>query len=281
VIWWRFGEILNPLFMKLLTTNPADRIALVAAHPGLQPILHEDLLDLQMSIMSDVEFNEHVRLCNDFLHLNGIKIADLTFMTIPFDAFEDLFNEVADKRINGVRYVTALQVFFGCKDGGFFPVFQPIYMHWEKYDPVTQKELYVVPTDGFGNYYYFEGMQFHRINGEPELSLQKEWRNNYQNDISIIHHEGELHTNFIPDIDIESCIFPFQVIYKVLQELNSDNAYLTHAIRKVSFDSTHPIKHSVIFSGEEYQGLVDEAKYANRSHLCPPCNGISIGYDVV
>lgn len=267
----------------LLESNPLLRSALINSHRELSDIANEDLIDLQMSIMEKQEAHSHVVKCHSLLKLNSNSLTSLLIYKIPLTAFKIMFDEATSKRKNLDRYITAVKIFMASDGTKMTPIFQPVYLKQKAYDPATQKDLYQIPLYGNGSYYTFNGTStFDKIiDDNIRVTKVNNYTNNTPPGMTLIHINGDSYKSFIQEKDVESCLFPFQTIYKVMQESSSNNAYLTNAIREVSYDVSNPNKHVFIVSGE----VIDEtlplvpAKFANRSHLCPPCDGVNFGFD--
>ncbi|WP_300665503.1 hypothetical protein, partial [Fluviicola sp.] len=248
----------------------------------------EDLLDAQMSVMTKLEVDDYVKKCDIYLKLFGKKLDSYSILEIPFSEFEDLFLEATGKHLNG-RYITAIKIFMGSQEGvGVFPIFQPVYLKRTRYDTITQKELYQIPTYGHGKFYKFVE---EKPAGEKFVKMEEGDRDkiieNYTNgSMTMVHGKDQPHTKFIHDIDVEACLFPFQTLFKLIQEkdpkVEKEAIFLTNAIRTVIVDNVYENKHVFIISGEKIENkeLDLPAKFANRSHLCPPCNTVDFGFDV-
>lgn len=263
----------------LFQSNPLARKPFVQKHPQLKALIAEDLLDLQMSVMEEPEAHEHVLKCHSYLHLKGQNLSHLLSSMISLNDFDGLFKEATDKKRNGDKYITCLQVYLASEGENpvMFPVYQPVYLKRTHYDPITQKYMYTIPTDGLGKFYVHDKQNFVPI---PESEKNRLVRN-YQEDMTMIHTiNGANYTAFDPNHDVESCLIPFQLMYKLMDETPSQELFVTNAIREIEADEASPIKHIVIVSGEKVDEIpVNPAKYANRSHLCPPCANI-FGFDL-
>jgi hypothetical protein len=263
-----------------MQSNPLDVTVFLRNHQELSAIAQEDLIDLQMSIMDEPEAHEHVTKCYSYLHLNGQNLSQLLCHSIPLKVFEDRFVQISNERRNGERYITCLKVYLASKDEAstVFPVYQPIYLKWMRYDAVMQKDQYEIPTYGYGKYYIFDGSKFDNILDSEKDSLV----NNYQSKIALIHTvSGTNYTSFDSIKDVESCLVPFQLIYKLMHETPSKEIFITNAMRELKSDLSSPMKHIIMVSGERVDETIPlvPAKYANRSHLCPPCTA-SFGFDL-
>jgi hypothetical protein len=271
---------LNPLFME----------PFIQANPEFIAVPNEDLLNVQMSILTQQEAYDHVIKCNSRIQLMGQDLGVLQICEIPLLAFKNMFEEATSKRKNSDNYITALKIYMASKATKMTPIFQPVYLKRLRYDPATQKELYQIPSYGHGGFYEF-------CQGEPatgsDPATESEFKpitdsdrttliTNYtKKDMTMVHRSGESYKSFILDTDVESCLFPFQTIYKIMQETPSSKIFLTNAIREVGYDLINPNKHVFILSGEVIDKDIPlQAKYANRSHLCPPCNSVDFGFDL-
>lgn len=266
----------------LLESNPLQIVPFTQTYRQLKALIDEDLVDLQMSIMDEQEAQDHVVMCRSLLKFKGSSLPSLLIYKIPLTAFSVMFEEATSKRLNSDKYITAVKIYMASNGTGIMPIFQPVYLKQKNFDPATQKYLYQIPSYGNGSYYTFDGNAFVKItNDNDRIVSMLEYTNG---NMTLVHKDGDGFKPFIQDTDVESCLFPFQTIYKVMQDSNSEYAFLTNAIRRVNFDMNAPNKHIVIMSGEEVNEIegafVELAKFANRSHLCPPCDGLNFGFDL-
>lgn len=276
-------------------TNPLDLDEFIKSHPEFRSVSQEDLLDAQMSIMDEEEVHEYIKKCDDCLRVSGMKLPPRSIAEIPFTEFESLFLEATGKHLGGDkrRYITALKIFMGSQENaGIVPIFQPVYLKRMRYDAMTQKELYQIPSYGHGSFYKLvkkntnksdstDNTMFEEIKEDERMKIIRNYR---EGTMTIIHEEGQTHTKFIQDTDVEACVFPFQTLFKLIQERTSveETIFLTNAIREIIVDDGYENKHVFIISGEKinFEGPDKQARFANRSHLCPPCNSVDFGFDV-
>ncbi len=263
-------------------SNPLNLDAFVSSHEEFKEVSKEDLLDVQMSIMDEEDVHRYVEKCMNCLRIFDERPDPESIVKIPLSAFEGLFLEATRKRLHDNRYITALKIFMGSQENvGIVPIFQPAYLKRARYDAVTQKELYQIPSYGYGRCYKFveANSMFEEIGRDERMKLIESYKTE---SMEIIRQEGEPLSRFKQDTDVESCLFPFQTLFKLIQETPSDSIFLTNAIREVIVDNTYENKHVFIVSGEKinFEGPEIKAKFANRSHLCPPCNAVDFGFDV-
>lgn len=261
----------------LLETISLSLKEFILDHPELSAINNEDLLDLQLSALTDSMANDYAVMCSDYLRIGGTSLQNPLIHQIPLEAFQDLFDEATKKRIGADRYITALRMYMGSDGITITPVFQPVYLKWNKYESSTQKDLYQVPSDGNGKFYVFDGKAFVPVSDSDRAKMIDNYT---KGSITLVHRKAEPDKPFIQDVDVEWCLFPFQVIYKVIQDTWSNVLFLTNAIKEVTYDSGSPYKHVFVVSGEEVtKAPVSRMKFADRSHLCPPCNLVDFGFD--
>ncbi|MCW3103304.1 MAG: hypothetical protein JWO09_1744 [Bacteroidetes bacterium] len=74
--------------------------------------------------------------------------------------------------------------------------------------------------------------------------------------------------------DVESLVFSFQEIKKIIDENKTEILYLCNAAEYVEDKDKVDIKHSILLGPDEItKTLIFYRKFANLSHLCPPsCN---------
>ncbi len=262
-----------------MLSNPLNVIPFVQRHRSLNGLLDESLIDLQMSILDEPDAYDHVIKCHLYLRLRNQYVKPLLCDQVSMNKFEPLFNEVTGKRQVIGKYITGLLVFMATDETSteITPIYQPVCLDWKDYDGSAQKDRYVIQDTGYGNYYIYDGNDFAVVSEAEKNKLVA----NYRKDMSFIHTIGGANYDpFNAAHDVTACLVTFQLIYKLLDETPSETLFVTNGIREIRSDQTSPIKHMFIFSGEaikEHQAA--PAKYANRSHLCPPCSTI-FGFDL-
>ena len=264
---------------KVEPTPVLNITAKFSQFPTLNQLEKEDLLDLQMIPLEKPEGDLAVNNAQSYLKINNQPI-DMVVNNLPIVELVELFNEVNRLRKNPlVRYLTGIQIYFGSQDNKLFLIYQPVYMEWVDYDGAGQNDLYKV-IGRCGMY------SFNTENNQFVLDTTNQseiWISNYKQLIRIKHNDitGTVHEKFIPYHDTESLIFPFQTIFTLLHDNDGEIVEIRNSIAKVNYDVTNKVKHRVLLYVEPSVGVeAFDQKYANRSHLCPPCNGVNLGYNL-
>jgi hypothetical protein len=215
-----------------------------------------------------------------------IPEGNLTLVEVHVNKFADLFNEASNKRLGSERYITALCITFGADGNTVIPIVQSVYLKWVGYDAVSQKDIYTARSNSFGVNKIFNGTDFVTISTGDKTAFVTNYRENIK-----IKHKSTLNlSGFVEGTDVESVIVPFQFLYSVIYYHNIEQGgkveplgVITQGVREVLYDRNSPIKHFVFVSGARLAGIIDTpVKYANRSHLCPPCSNLAdnFGFDL-
>lgn len=257
-----------------------DLISRFSSHIELEEFRKEDVLNLEML---DVLLGSGVKQINDtaiYLTLNG-GLIDKEISVIPISQLVWLFDKANKMRpLPYVRYMTGLRVYFACKNTELTPLFQPIYLERTGYDPKSQMDLYSVNVNV--PVYIFNGTDF-----DPVSTLEmRNWMGNYQSLIQIKHNDIDSHEDFIPNHDVESMVFSFQAIFTLMHDNYGNSMKLSNSVVQVKYDGTNTVKHRILLSSDYSLDFKAQlmatfsGKFANRSHLCPPSDGLILGYDL-
>ena len=268
-------------------TEPSPNTLIAQRHPELGSLPSEVTLDIQYAEISDWNAKKAIEDCTKYLKVNGtdFDISQAQLEHIEREKLTKLFDEATGLRNPRVRYITALKIWFGMENDSIIPIFQPICLTWVSYDQANNSNIYSVLENGNGSYYRyssgFAGFEFFPLTESDFATL----KGNYESGIEILHNDAPTssHSHFIGRTDIDGCVFAFQVIYSLMHyNSDSETIRLYNSIRQVSYDSLNPVKHTVLLSCIEFdetnkEKLLTLGKYANRSHLCPPCTNL-FGY---
>ncbi len=242
---------------------------IVAKNGNLAALKNEDVLKIDLTVIEVPIAMAEVGRCLTHLQINGNPIEDtnLTMDSIQYNAFDKLFIEATSLRgILPQRYVTGLRVHLGIKNFKIVLLFQPTCLI-KSSNPTEPNRYYA--SDGI--YYTYDD------NGEkfvPALPEDMTYITNYQSLIKIKHFGNNIYEGIDRLTDTKSIVIPFQVIFSLIYDNNQNSdVFLFNAM----VSGTDKINHSVIMGTAKDSNVVSihneyTGKYANRSHLCPPCS---------
>ncbi|MNJ83146.1 hypothetical protein D3C87_05600 [compost metagenome] len=224
----------------------------------------EDRLDLDLIPLIPEVAEPEIDECDTYLKVSTGRL-EKEIIRINRVAFVGLFKIATEMRSGTESYLTGLKIHFGLVGRKIEPIFQPVYMKrvaagQGTNDYSTQFELH---------YVYNSGMK--QFDKAEEEDLRK--IDNYKSAIQIKHDAASAHGPF-SEGDVEGVIFPFQTIFSLLYYNEGDHdVFFYNAIRSVGSKK----KHCILLATKEkpFPQPVFENKYANRSHLCPPCRRVS------
>src|SRR3989338_3804726 len=156
----------------------------------------------------------------------------------------------------------------------FYPLFQPVFLRLNGYHDPSQKYTYVpVYKD---KVFHFNGIEFVECKKiqTPFLDEELEWKNNYKHKAKIRHSTdlAQPFELFLDGTDSDGQLFTFQLIYALMHDNGNNYFYLRNSMTEFLHDPLISLKHSLILSTDLITANGNFAnKYANRSHLCPPC----------
>ena len=241
----------------------------------LEALKNEDVLDVQLTVVEVPTAIQEISDCHNYLKINNHEIQNLTMNSIKYNMFDPLFKEATDLgRTSTQPYVTGLKVSLGIKAGKMFLVFQPVYLS-KSTDVLNEPNRYYV-HEGLPYYYKGDLDGFVPAKAEDLAALV------CYHDTIQIKHLGDLDFKSFNDrIDSKAVIIPFQVIFSLIYD-NEDNTdvFLFNAVVKRVINGTNQVNHTVLIGANndevnEVKGIhggLFTGKYANRSHLCPPCS---------
>lgn len=270
--------------MKALTQiEPTPVEGIITMFPllsDLKKLRDEDLMNLKMVPVDLAPGENDVLQSANHFKINGSPIVP-EIAEIHIEEFIDLFTDAIKMKSPGARYVTGIHVHYACKNNKFLPLYQPICMEWQRYDGTGQNDVYKILGKGDKHFYnpLAVGKKFEIVSTTDADS----WIADYQSPLVTIKHNdlpGTGFTSFIKDHDVEGLIFPFQTIFAIIHDNASESVKLSNAIEEVRYDGNLSIKHRILLFSESFPVKPLTNKYANRSHLCPPCNAIEVGYDL-
>lgn len=251
--------------------RPTPFCDLILNFPFLKDKINlEDTLDMQIaevlagSPLPQIEnFNSYIRLNN------GYTLPRIVF-GIKHTAFKDLYLKAQGLVPAGSNHITALKINLGIKNGILFPVFIPI----------------CTVNDGNNNYTVIEYTEQYTYNYSAGLFEKcDDWKtliSDYQTSIAIRHNGGPQFENYILNSDSEAIIYPFQTIYTMILDSSPyPFVLLTNSLATDKNSGALLCQHSILLMATSSSiGIIGHNVYANRSHLCPPCNIIS-DFDII
>jgi hypothetical protein len=241
---------------------------IIGRNISLDSLKNEDVLQIDMTIVEIPKAIEEMAKCNDHLQINNQHILNLTMDSIQYNAFDKLFIEATTLRgTSSQHYVTGLRVHFGIKGTKIVLIFQPTCL-CKSSNPSEPNR-----------YYTFDGLPYCYDKGSekfvPATPTDLAYITNYSNDIRIKHFGDTIYKTRNPIDDTLSIIIPFQVVFSLIYDNDQNtDVFLFNAI----VDGVNKISHTVLMgTGNDDDGVKPiigsyTGKYANRSHLCPPCN---------
>ena len=251
---------------------------IVARNTALADLKKEDVLNLKLSVLSVPVAVQEIAKCYLHLKINGDIIPNLVMDSINYSKFDDLFHKAtALHGIQGKSYLTGLKINFGIKDDAIFLVFQPVRLNRS-----DEPNRYNVSEGGY--FCYADDVKGF-VDAQPaDMASLEAYQQNIQ-----IRHLNELNfSNFDEERDSPAVIIPFQVIFSLIyyNEYNTD-IFLFNGIVERKVNGVEQISHSIFASSARDEdglpairmntkrlNLVEDftGRYANRSHLCPPCD---------
>jgi hypothetical protein len=243
---------------------------IIKKNGALDALRNEDVLQINITIVEVPTAIEEMVRCKNHLQINGKPIEDsnLTMNSIQYNAFDKLFTEATTLRGTSTqRYVTGLRVHLGIKGSKVVLLFQPTCLS-KSPNPNEPNRYYAFD----GLYYTYDNSQEKFV---PATVEELAYITNYQSTIRIKHFGKEIYEILDQSVDTRSIVIPFQIIFSLIydNEQNSD-VFLFNAI----VNGGDKINHTMLMgTGNDDDGIHPitgeyTGKYANRSHLCPPCN---------
>ncbi|MNU74584.1 hypothetical protein D3C71_640900 [compost metagenome] len=230
----------------------------------------EDRLDLDLIPLVPEVAEREIDECDIYLRV-GSELLEKEIVRVNKVAFVELFKHASEMRSGTESYLTGLKIHFGLVGKKIEPIFQPVYMKWESTDQGTNK--YNTKFE----FHYVYNSEMKRFDKAEEADLGR--IKIYQSTIQIKHDLASGHGPF-REKDVEGVIFPFQTIFSLLYyNTGDDEVFFYNAIRPENDEKKHCVL--LVTKEKKEKGFphpIFEDKYANRSHLCPPCK---VSYAVV
>lgn len=250
---------------------------IVARNTALADLKNEDVLDLKLSVLSVPTAVWEIAKCNSHLNINGDVIQNLAMDSIDYSKFDDLFHKATTlPGVPGKSYLTGLKINFGIKNNAMFLVFQPVRLNRS-----DEPNRYNVSE---GGYFCYKDDVIGFVDAQPADIASIE---TYQQNIQIKHLNESNFSNFDEERDSTAVIIPFQVIFSLIYYNEDDtDIFLFNGIVRRKVNGLDQVNHSIFVSSARDEdglpaikmntkelSLVEDftGRYANRSHLCPPC----------
>lgn len=257
---------------------------IVEENPALAALKNEDVLHIDWTVVEIKTAIHEIAKCHQHLRIIDKEIDNLTMDSVKYNAFDKLFIEATSLRgtTSQQGYITGLRVNLGIKeetiDGNLFRnmflIFQPTYL-CKSTNPSEPNRYYAF--DGLHYRYCMEEEKF-----VPATATEMSTITCYHENIRI-KHIGESDFGEINDEhDTRSVLIPFQVIYSLILDNETDtDLFFYNSVYQQLIGGASMINHTLLMgTGREVggrksfldSGYLLSGKYANRSHLCPPCN---------
>lgn len=243
----------------------------------LQDLPKEDSLNLEADDVYSNEAQRRLEAFQNRLRIGGQNVPEQA-ARIPKSGIDFLYGEV--KNLANNECITALLVHFACKSIGgslvFTPLFQPVFLTLEDYDDYSLTDIYQIHSKGKVYYYSETESKFIECQRTDSTDEELEWRDNYRSNHTTIKRVKDIaqpYLPFKPLTDSESQLFPFQLIYSLLKDNNSNEVIFKNCMSEFKKNPRVSFKHSMFLSAPPQMGGSGDffGKHANRSHLCPPC----------
>jgi hypothetical protein len=236
--------------------------------------IHEErTLDMQIAevdVMNPLPQIDYLNTVAKLTNGNSVLIdLDSEIIDIDTSAFDQLYEYALSlKGMNG--HITALKIWLGLDSNlKVTPLFQPVCANFKSGTTYTVSDYNKI-------YYYDE-------NGSPGQMFQEytsafDLRENYRKNIRIKHAGDTDFKEFIECDDTEAIIYPFQTIYTLMYD--NPKANFVTLKNSIATTKTGLLKdqNAILLQAIKITKEVTESfagKYANRSHLCPPCREIN------
>lgn len=226
----------------------------------VRDLKNEDVIDQELAPLEPDVAEPEIDLSDIHLQVPLGKL-DQEIIRINKLAFVELFKRASKMRLNTDSYVTGLKIHFGLVGKKIFPIFQPVFMKRNSMSSgiyETKFELCYIYDCQSKQFIEAKRPDFDKIHA-------------YKSSIQIKREVNGSFNSFSSNEDIEGVIFQFQTIFSLLcYNPDKDEVFLYNAIRNES----NKMKHCILLATESkpFPKPVFENRYANRSHLCPPCD---------
>jgi hypothetical protein len=212
------------------------------------------------------QFSNVVRLKNTSITLNSDVI------DIHKDAFEKLYADSVNMSQASGDYITAVKIWLGLEENNKLKLlFQPICIQ------KNNENDYLVCNHE--TIYFYDQSKTNAEKFQPINTIDAEaLKKRYRKSMEIFHLNETIFRNFVKDFDTEAIIYPFQTIFTLIYDnLSANNSVmLRNSIATNRQSGNLDNRHSILLyttKAPEKEILDFKNKYANRSHLCPPCAG--------
>lgn len=266
----------------MIRTFAAPIEQLVHLNPLIGLLRNEDVLNLEMDDVDSVEGQLRLQRSQTNLRLNGIPpVIDIG--QVSSEQMETLYSKVSHfttplkKCLTGVKIYHAMET-IGGRDT-YKPLYQPVFLKWVREDHISHTHIYEIKNEG-DHYLWTNSEFFICTNPDDRKALYKS-----HFEICPNYNQPPIFRTFIhnPPIDTEFVLFPFQLIFTLMEHNGNDTMLLHHSVNGTGANDTNdiPLHHSILLSSKSISNTgLFAGKYANRSHLCPPCSKTEFGFNV-
>ncbi len=230
----------------------------------VRKLKNEDRLDLELIPLVPEMAEPEIDECNVCLKVSS-GLLEQKIIQVDRKALVELFQRATQMRLGTDAYVTGLKIHFGLVGNEIKLLFQPVYMK----RVITGQGTNEYRTEFELHYVYsLEARRFVEAKKEDFEKIRT-----YKSSIQIKHDVASGYGSF-SEGDVEGVIFPFQTIFSLLYyNEEDDEVFFYNAIRTENNKNKHCIL--LATKSKPFPQPVFENKYANRSHLCPPCSRVS------
>jgi hypothetical protein len=266
---WSFGSKLKIIIMALFAKTEFYS----QEYFSLRFIGTEDKINLEPSDVSASLGLQRIQDGQNYLRLDNQLITSMV-VTIPRNQLISLYNEV---NIGSQNYITALRVYLACKDSGspvLDLIFQPVMLDFSHPDENSQTDMYRISFSG--QMYNFDSVA-KRFVVSTNVSSGIEL---YKNHFMIKRTSTAANFSKWSIKDPEYTLFPFQLLIELMDNNKNDelSIYSVATLNK-EIPAKREFQHALLLHSPNKGGTGYFAdKYADRSHLCPPCSGLEFGF---
>lgn len=276
------------------TPNPKNQI--VHLEPRLKGLEKEKTLDLNLSVLSEIDGDNDIYAAHFFVKINGNGIeSNKPVVEISRDHLIKLYEDSSANREND-QNVLALRFLFGIENDKIILIYQPVELKptSEFIDAMHQKHGFFAENDLKYQYSYNSSSGFTQLKSASILP------DNYREGIRLRRTKRDEFKRHDIATDVKSVLYSFQEIFAVIYDSYSTVIDIYNCVRRVDNSrGVYEMKHSLVLAAENTRPFIQAAgneskelaplamlekftnQYANLAHLCPPnCPGTPIVYPI-